>query len=109
MRLYPAIDMPLQRVVPEGGRVIAGRFYAAGTLVGMTPREIHRDPRAYGKDATEWHPDRWLEGNRVDLEKPNLAVRISLITVNSHFLLCSVVGRGNSRMFGEEYISDGDV
>jgi cytochrome P450 len=75
MRLHPAVGMPLQRVVPPGGRVIAGRFYRAGTLVGMTPREIHLDSRAYGNDASEWCPERWLEGDRGQLEKYNLVVR----------------------------------
>ncbi|KAF8488119.1 cytochrome P450 [Gautieria morchelliformis] len=72
MRLHPAVAMPLQRVVPPGGRVIGGRFYRAGTLVGMSPREIHYDSRAYGSDASEWCPDRWLEGDRSELEKYSL-------------------------------------
>ncbi|KAF8579798.1 cytochrome P450 [Ramaria rubella] len=73
MRLYPSAGMPLQRVVPTGGRVLGGRFYPAGTLVGMSIRELHQDHRAYGKDASEWRPDRWLEGDRNLLEKYNMA------------------------------------
>jgi len=72
MRLHPVIGMTFQRVVPQGGGVIGGHFYPAGTLVGMAAREIHRDPRAYGKDAGEWRPERWLEGDRNELEKFSL-------------------------------------
>ncbi|KAF8523923.1 cytochrome P450 [Hysterangium stoloniferum] len=72
MRLNPVIGLPLQRVVPEGGHVIGGRFYGAGTLIGMLPDEVHHDARAYGNDAKEWNPDRWLTEDRKNLERYNL-------------------------------------
>lgn len=80
MRLYPGIGAPLQRVVPEGGRVIAGRFYRSGTLVGMLPHLIHQDPRAYGGDAAQWRPERWLECDRHALERHNLVVNTTFLT-----------------------------
>jgi len=79
MRLHPAVGMTLQRVVPAGGRVIGGRFYREGTLIGMSGREIHYDVRAYGKDAGHWRPGRWLEGDRNELEKFSLIVRLHCV------------------------------
>ena len=79
MRLHPGVGMPLQRVVPPGGLVIGGRFYRAGTLVGMSAVDTHLDSRAYGDDAAEWRPDRWLEGDRTELEKYNLTVLCALL------------------------------
>ncbi|KIJ57323.1 hypothetical protein M422DRAFT_57629 [Sphaerobolus stellatus SS14] len=73
LRLHPTIGLPLQRVVPKGGRNIAGRFFPEGTLVGMQPRLVHTDPRAYGDDAASWRPERWLEEDRNQLEMYNLA------------------------------------
>lgn len=72
MRMHPAVQMPMQRVVPAGGREIAGRYYPAGTYVGVSPREIHRDEQAYGPDAKEWRPQRWIDGDRNELEAYNL-------------------------------------
>jgi Cytochrome P450 len=79
MRLHPAVGMPLQRVVPAGGLVIGGRLYRPGTLIGMSPLETHLDSRAYGSDAPEWRPDRWLTDDRTELEKYNLAVPCVLL------------------------------
>ncbi|KAF8587141.1 cytochrome P450 [Ramaria rubella] len=78
MRLHPAAGITLQRVVPAGGRVIGERFYPAGTLIGMPPYDTHLDPRAYGKDAAEWRPERWLEGDRNTLENCSLVARFFL-------------------------------
>lgn len=61
----------MQRVVPEGGCVLAGRYFEQGTLVGQDPLAVHLDKRAYGKDAASWRPDRWIE-DRVEVEKYNL-------------------------------------
>jgi len=87
MCLHPAVGMTLQRVVPAGGRVIGRRFYPEGTLVGMAAREIHYDIRAYGKDAEKWCPERWLEGDRNELENYNLVVRLFRAAASEHLRL----------------------
>lgn len=70
---------PLERVVPEGGRVIGGQYFPAGTLVGQSAWTVHYDERAFGKDAAVFRPERWLEGERNDLERYNLTVGGSLL------------------------------
>lgn len=37
MRLHGAVGLPLWRVVPEGGTEIAGKYFPAGTVVGLNP------------------------------------------------------------------------
>lgn len=80
MRLHPAVAMPLQRIVPnvsseDGsiGKVIAGKFYLPpGTKVGMSAWTLHMSKEAYGEDAAEFRPERWLGDDRKELEKYNL-------------------------------------
>lgn len=58
----------MQRVVPAGGREIGGKFYPSGTLVGMSAWLIHTSSAAYGDYAANWRPERWLEGDKNELE-----------------------------------------
>ena len=45
MRCNPPVGFPLQRVVPKGGKDIAGRFFPEATLVGVNPWVVHRNKR----------------------------------------------------------------
>lgn len=71
-RLHPAVGLGLQRVVPAGGAELAGRYFPAGTTVGINPWVAHRNQRHFGKDADIWRPERWMENGSGDLEKYNL-------------------------------------
>ena len=59
-RLHPAIGLHLERTVPPQGATVCGTFVKGGTVVGMTPWVIHRDPSVFGHDADQWRPERWL-------------------------------------------------
>ncbi|KAI3534135.1 cytochrome P450 [Colletotrichum abscissum] len=60
LRLHPATGLPLERVVPEGGATIAGKFFPAGTIVGINTWVEHHHPSIFGEDAASFRPDRWL-------------------------------------------------
>ena len=45
LRCEPPVGFPLQRVVPRGGRELAGRFYPSGTNVGVNARVVHKDKK----------------------------------------------------------------
>ncbi|KAH9907510.1 cytochrome P450 [Xylariomycetidae sp. FL2044] len=59
-RLHPAAGLPLERVVPEQGAEIAGRFVKGGTIVGCSAWIIHRRPEIWGADVDVYRPERWL-------------------------------------------------
>ena len=61
MRMHPSIALCMPRVVPAGGRVIAGWFLSAGTKVGINPAVLHRNKDMFGLDADVYNPDRWLD------------------------------------------------
>ncbi|KAJ7234768.1 cytochrome P450 oxidoreductase [Mycena haematopus] len=61
LRLHPPVPWTLPRRVGAGGMYIAGRFFAEGTEVSMSPFVVHRQPEAYGDDAAVFRPERWLE------------------------------------------------
>ncbi|ETS76877.1 hypothetical protein PFICI_10751 [Pestalotiopsis fici W106-1] len=60
LRLHPAAALPLERVVPEGGATISGRFFPEGTIVAINPWVEHRNTALFGNDADEFRPERWL-------------------------------------------------
>ncbi|KAF5004052.1 hypothetical protein FDECE_9427 [Fusarium decemcellulare] len=60
LRMHPATGLPLERVVPEGGATISGRFFPEGTVVGINTWVAHRDTRVFGDDAETFNPDRWF-------------------------------------------------
>ncbi|KAK1771867.1 cytochrome P450-like protein [Phialemonium atrogriseum] len=59
-RLHPAPGLPMERVVPEGGIEICGRYVKGGTIVGCSAWVIHKDKRVFGEDVEAYRPERWL-------------------------------------------------
>lgn len=71
MRLHPAVGLPLQRVVPSGGRQISGHFFPAGSVVGINPWVFHYSTTIFGPDAAEFRPERWMEADKERLAEMN--------------------------------------
>lgn len=63
LRLHPPISMSLPRIVPSGGDIIDGRFFPAGTIVGVSPYLLHRNTDVWGADAAAFRPERWLDAS----------------------------------------------
>lgn len=61
MRISPVFTMPLMRVVPEGGKTIAGHFISAGTDVSTSNHVLHHDPAVFGENLESFVPERWLD------------------------------------------------
>jgi cytochrome P450 len=64
LRCGPALPGRLPRIVPENAKtplVVDGQFVPPGTIVGMSPFTMHKDPQLWGPDAAEFRPERWLE------------------------------------------------
>ena len=74
VRLHPPFCLPLERVVPAEGVLIAGRFFEAGTVVGMSPWVVNRHRPTFGEDADMWRPERWLSQGREHYKKPDSSV-----------------------------------
>jgi cytochrome P450 len=68
LRLHPPISMELPRIVPEEGMLLCGKFVPGGTSVGCSPYIVHRQKEAYGEDAEEFRPERWIEADRAEKE-----------------------------------------
>ncbi|KAJ5245807.1 pisatin demethylase [Penicillium chermesinum] len=60
LRITPAVGIPLERVAPEGGVHLCGRYFAPGTVLGINAWVVHRDKGVYGDDADSWNPGRWM-------------------------------------------------
>ncbi|KFY13167.1 hypothetical protein V492_03442 [Pseudogymnoascus sp. VKM F-4246] len=61
LRLHPATGLPLARVVPDGGAVIAGTRFPGGAIVGVNTWVAHANASVFGDDAGSFRPERWLE------------------------------------------------
>lgn len=62
-RISPVFVMPLMRVVPKGGKVIAGQFVPAGVDVSICNYALHHNPEVFGTDLECFIPERWLKGD----------------------------------------------
>ncbi|KAH0828216.1 Benzoate 4-monooxygenase [Fonsecaea pedrosoi] len=63
LRLTPPATINLPRYVPEGGRVVAGTYFPAKTIVGMSALPVHLNQETFGPDAAMFNPDRWVHGS----------------------------------------------
>ncbi|KAK0116015.1 hypothetical protein ONS95_013052 [Cadophora gregata] len=61
LRIHPATGLPLGRVVPKGGKVIAGQLFPEGSVVGINSWVAHANTHIFGPDAAVFRPERWLE------------------------------------------------
>jgi cytochrome P450 len=85
IRLHPPFCLPLERVVPKGGITIDGKYFAAGTVVGMHPYVVNRHRPTFGEDADDWRPERWLElveEDRRRLDQAIMTVKFLAVMTN---------------------------
>lgn len=67
LRLNPALALPMERVIPPGPGIDINYVHLPpGTIVGINPWVLHRDPRIFGRDAETWRPERWLSNGDED-------------------------------------------
>lgn len=60
LRMHSATGLPLWREVPAGGAKISGRFFPAGTVVGINTWVAHYNENIF-PDAKAFRPERWIE------------------------------------------------
>ncbi|PIG84731.1 hypothetical protein AARAC_010550 [Aspergillus arachidicola] len=63
LRYAMLLQLHMERVVPKGGMEICGYHVPGEITVGCMSSVIHLDKRAYGKDADQFRPERWLESS----------------------------------------------
>lgn len=75
LRVRPASSMGLPRVVPKGGRTIAGEYVAEGVTVSVPTYSLLRDGQAFAPDPEVYRPERWLttdESERARMSRAHL-------------------------------------
>jgi benzoate 4-monooxygenase len=73
LRLRTVTSMGLPRVVGKGGATVCGMPFKEGTVLSVPTYTTHRDTRIWGDNALSFEPERWLNGNKAELEKSYLA------------------------------------
>ncbi|KAM0270038.1 hypothetical protein ACHAQH_009574 [Verticillium albo-atrum] len=81
MRLHPGVAMTLPRYVPSEAQGIHlllpdGSVVPPGTSVGMNPFVIGRNRKAWGDDADEFRPERWLRDEQAGETEEGFAERL---------------------------------
>ncbi|KAF9875111.1 hypothetical protein CkaCkLH20_07377 [Colletotrichum karsti] len=64
LRVHPATGFTMPRVVPEGGRQLAGSFLPEGTVVGINAWVAHHNEEVFGHDAAQFRPERWIDSSK---------------------------------------------
>ncbi|KAF2195063.1 cytochrome P450 [Zopfia rhizophila CBS 207.26] len=62
MRLHPSVALNIQRHAPVEGIVLSGKHIPKGYRIGVNPAVVHYDKGAFGEDADQFKPERWLVG-----------------------------------------------
>lgn len=81
LRLHPAVGQLLERILPEHGASVHGKFLSGGTVVGINPWVVARDTDVYGHDANAFRPERWLNVDAATLKLMNA----SWLAVSSNY------------------------
>jgi cytochrome P450 len=68
-RLTPIFQLPLPRVIPPGGHMMAGQHLPGGTIVSSINYCIGHNRDIWGSDVEEFDLNRWLKGECAD---PNM-------------------------------------
>ncbi|VUC22947.1 unnamed protein product [Clonostachys rosea] len=63
LRVRPASSFGLPRIVPQGGRVIAGKFVEGGVTVSVPTYSLLRQEDVF-ENPTEYIPDRWMTADK---------------------------------------------
>lgn len=69
MRVHPSVGLGMPRHVPEGGAVIAGRYFSARSRVSMNAAVVQFDESIFGEDAARFNPDRWIDGDAALMDR----------------------------------------
>ena len=67
--MHPPFGSMYERVVPDQGATICGRFVPAGTIVGCNPWVMHHNRDVFGEDADAYRPERWLISDKERLQQ----------------------------------------
>lgn len=59
LRLFPAVPATLREPIRQ--TTIAGTVVPKGQLIVIMPWAINRNPRYWGSNAEEFHPERWID------------------------------------------------
>lgn len=68
LRVRPASSFGLPRVVPKGGRWIAGQFLDEDVTVSVPTYTLLRDPNAF-ENPTKFDTERWISGDKEKMGK----------------------------------------
>jgi cytochrome P450 len=71
LRLRPAQSIGLPRIVPKGGRVIAGQFIHEDVIVSVPTWTLLRDAQVF-ENPERYDPDRWFSEHKEKMSKVHL-------------------------------------
>lgn len=90
LRMHSATGLPLWRVVPTDGAEICGRFFPAGTVVGINTWVAHFNDEVFPNAAT-FRPERWTDADNNSMK---------LKAMNEMYMPVSVPNESSSMDYG---------
>ncbi|KAF7914933.1 hypothetical protein EAE99_010354 [Botrytis elliptica] len=118
MRLNPSVTNWLPRIVPPEGKMINGFFVPGGMDVTSQAMVVQRDPILFGPDPDVFRPERWMDGQDVELEHgmfifgvgPRVCLGKEIALMETYKLVSEIVRRFDIEVIEKgTYISAGGI
>lgn len=76
MRVFPAVQLGMQRHPPKEGLFLCNTYIPAGYRVGINPAVVQFDKTVFGEDAEAFRPERWLEAGEQRVRRMEKAMMV---------------------------------
>ncbi|KAJ7935983.1 cytochrome P450 monooxygenase [Mycena leptocephala] len=111
LRIHSTIAIDLPHVIPEGRLVVCGRFFFAGSVVGVPIYTLHREPDVWGNDPDVYRPERWFDVEKTTAmhkafnpfsSGPRACVRRNLAALELSLIIATLLRRYHFVLAGPE-------
>lgn len=69
LRIFPPVTGLFLKEVPAGGDTLNGLFVPEKTSIGSSAFGVMRNKKVWGEDACLFRPERWLEGDKEEIQQ----------------------------------------
>ncbi|BCS20834.1 cytochrome P450 [Aspergillus puulaauensis] len=91
IRMHPVTGASFPRHAPPSGCEIGGHWIPGNARIGVNPAVVQFDKTVFGDDADIFRPERWLEGDAVEMDRYIMHFGMGARTcLGKHIAMCEI-------------------